>query len=361
MPITPGAGGFASETIEVKAAHRFDEARLAAYLAKHVAGFAGPLSVKQFEGGQSNPTYFLQTPGRNYVLRRKPPGKLAKSAHAVDREYRVIRALNQTDFPVPTAYALCEDETVIGTIFFVMSHVQGSARADVSMPDLAPAARRQLVFSYVDTLAQLHGLDHVALGLADFGPSGNYFERQVSRWSRQFAETETDKIPEMHELIEWLKGAIPGQARTSIVHGDYSFHNLLSHPTEPRIAAVLDWELSTIGDPLADFTYFTQPWFAPVGERSFAGHDLAALGVPDYATMRDRYCERMGEQSIPHERFYRAFHAFRSGAILQGIIRRAIDGTAAGATAVGFTPADVRAGAVRGLEYANRADQADQA
>lgn len=354
MPITPAAGGFASATVEVKAAHRFDEARLEAYLARHVDGFAGPLTVKQFEGGQSNPTYLLQTPARNYVLRRKPPGRLVRSAHAVDREYRVIRALNQTGFPVPHAYLLCEDEGVIGTTFFLMGHVPGQARADVSMPDLVPAARGRLVASYVDTLATLHGLDHVALGLGEFGRPGNYFERQVSRWSRQFAETETERIPEMHELARWLEGAIPEQARTCIVHGDYSFNNVLSHPTEPRVAAVLDWELSTIGDPLADFTYFTQPWFAPPGERSFAGRDLAALGIPDYAAVRDRYCERTGQDGIPHERFYRAFHAFRSSAILQGIIRRALDGTAAGAMATAFTPADVRAGAVRGLGYADR-------
>jgi len=355
MPITPASSGFASETIDVKAAHRFDEARLAEYLAQHVEGFAGPLVVKQFEGGQSNPTYFLQTPARNYVLRRKPPGRLVKSAHAVDREYRVIKALNQTDFPVPKAYVLCEDEGVIGTAFFVMSHVPGHARADVSLPDLAPADRGRLIGSYVDTLASLHGFDHVALGLGDFGPPGNYFARQVSRWSRQFAETETESVAEMHELARWLEAAIPEQARTAIVHGDYSFNNVLSHPTEPRVAAVLDWELSTIGDPLADFTYFTQPWFAPPGERSFAGRDLAALGIPTYGAVRDRYCERMGLDGIAHEHFYRAFHAFRSSAILQGIIRRALDGTAAGAMATAFTPADVRAGALRGLDYAHRA------
>jgi aminoglycoside phosphotransferase (APT) family kinase protein len=353
MSTPAGTAGFASETIPVKEAHRFDEARLLAYLIEHVEGFAGPLTVQQFEGGQSNPTYFLTTPTRNYVLRRKPPGRLVKSAHAIEREYRVIRALNATDFPVPKAYVLCEDERVIGTAFFVMSHVPGHARSDVSMPDLTPDARARLVHSYVDTLAQLHRYDPAALGLADFGPPGNYFARQVSRWSRQFLETETEKIPEMHQLAAWLEGAIPEQARTTVVHGDYSFHNLLSHPSEPRIAAVLDWELSTIGDPLADFTYFTQPWFAPPGgERSFAGHDLGALGVPDYAALRDRYCERAGIAGIPQEGFYRAFHAFRSGAILQGIIKRRIDGTAAGAMAAQFTPEVVRAGAVRGLAYA---------
>lgn len=354
MTVTTNADGFASATIEVKAAHRIDEARLTAFMAAEVPGFAGPLTVKQFEGGQSNPTYFLHTPGRNYVLRRKPPGRLVKSAHAVDREYRVLRALNGTTFPVPVALAFCGDDSVLGTMFFVMSHLDGHARANVSMPDLDPAARGAVVRSYVDTLADLHALDHAALGLADFGPPGNYFERQVSRWSRQFAETETEPLPEMHALIDWLKRSIPAQARTTIVHGDYSFHNLLCHPTEPRIAAVLDWELSTIGDPLADFTYFTQPWFGPPGERSYGGLDLAALGVPSYDEVRDRYCQRAGVD-LPNEHFYRAFHAFRSGAILQGIIKRAIDGTAAGAAATSYSPADVRAGAIRGLEYAARA------
>jgi aminoglycoside phosphotransferase (APT) family kinase protein len=351
MAATPAESGFVTATTDVKPAHRFDEGRLESYLTDHLEGFEGPLTVRQFEGGQSNPTYVLDTPAKRYVLRRKPPGMLRKSAHAVDREYRVLHALNKTDFPVPQALLMCGDETVIGTMFYVMSLVPGRARTDVSMPDLAPAARRSLVCSYVDTLADLHRFDHAALGLSDFGPPGNYFARQVSRWGSQFAETETDPIPEMHELIKWLQGAIPEQARTSIVHGDYSFHNLQSHPTEPRIAAVLDWELSTIGDPLADFTYFTQPWFGPPGERSFGGHDLKTLGVPEYAEVRDRYCARLGIGSIPDERFYRAFHAFRSAAILQGIIRRALDGTAASTTPIAFTPAEVRAGAVRGLQH----------
>ena len=346
--------GFASETIDVKAAHKFDEAKLAGYLERHIDGFAGPLTVKQFEGGQSNPTYFLSTPNRNYVLRRKPPGRLVKSAHAVEREFRVIHALNATDFVVPHAYVLCEDPDVIGTSFFVMSHVPGEARRDVSMPDLARSARRSLVNSFIDAMAMLHGYDHVALGLADFGPPGNYFARQVSRWSRQYRETETEKLAEMHELIAWLEKSIPEQTRTTIVHGDYSFHNLLCHPTEPRIAAVLDWELSTIGDPLGDFTYFTQPWFAPPGEGSIGGKDLKALGIPTYDELRDRYCERTGT-TYRSEAFYRAFHAFRSGAILQGIIRRALDGTNAGSMAYEFTPAVVRAGAIRGLEWVKQA------
>jgi aminoglycoside phosphotransferase (APT) family kinase protein len=343
-----------SELVDVKAQHRFDEARLDAYLAAHVAGYAGPLRVRQFEGGQSNPTYALETPSARYVLRRKPPGALVASAHAVDREYRILRALNATSFPVPRALALCEDPSVIGTAFFVMAHVPGAPVWDVSFPDLSPPQRTALIHSYVDTLADLHRFDPAALGLADFGRPGNYFARQVSRWLRQFDETETEPVPEMRELGAWLEKSIPPQAATTIVHGDYSFNNVLRHPSEPRVSAVLDWELSTLGDPLADFTYFTQHWFGPPAERSFAGRDLGALGVPDYEAVRARYCERTGRPVFAREGFYRAFHAFRSAAILQGIIRRVVSGTNAGAMALQFTPADVRAGARRGLAAAER-------
>jgi aminoglycoside phosphotransferase (APT) family kinase protein len=341
-----------SEVIDVREQHRFDEARLAAFLAQHVAGFAGPLTVRQFEGGQSNPTYFLQTPAARYVLRRKPPGALVKSAHQVEREYRVIRALNATSFPVPRALVLCEDPAVIGTTFFVMSHVEGAPVWDVSFPDLTPGGRTALIHSYVDTLADLHRLDPEALGLADFGRPGNYFARQVSRWLRQFDETETEPIAEMRELGAWLERGVPEQHETRIVHGDYSFNNVLRHPTEPRVSAVLDWELSTLGDPLADFTYFTQAWFGAPGERSFAGRDLTALGVPTYEALRERYCARALRPVWTNEGFYRAFHCFRSAAILQGIIRRVVSGTNASATALQFSPRDVRAGARRGLEYA---------
>ena len=343
---------YAQETIDVKATHRFDESRLAAYLADHVAGFQGPLTVQQFEGGQSNPTYFLRTPARNYVLRRKPPGKVVKSAHAVDREFRIIRALNATEFPVPRAYVLCEDPAVIGTAFFVMSHVPGHAHWDVTMPDLSPADRTRLVHSFIDTLAALHSFDPNALGLGDFGKPANYFSRQVSRWSSQYRETATATIPEMNELMAWLGEHVPDQPVVTIVHGDYSFNNVLCHPTEPRVAAVLDWELSTTGDPLADFTYFTQPWLSPPGERSYGGRDLASLGIPSYEAVRARYCEKTGRDGVARENFYRAFNAMKGAAILQGIIRRAIDGTNAGEMAYTFTPEHVRAGAQRGLAYA---------
>ncbi len=338
-------------TIEVKAQHRFDQDRLDRYLAGHIADYQGPLTVSQFEGGQSNPTFLLHTPSRDYVLRRKPPGTLMKSAHAVDREYRIIRALNGTDVPVPTAYALCEDESVIGSVFFVMGHVPGRVMWDPTLPDLDPPARRRLVFDYIDTLARLHQVDHEAAGLGDFGRPGNYFARQISRWGRQYQETGTDAVDEMHRLLEWLERSVPDQTATTIVHGDYQFGNVLTHPTEPRVAAVLDWELSTIGDPLADFTYFTGPWHAGPGERSYAGLDLDAHGIPSYSELVERYCTSTGRAGIEHERFYRAFHAFRSAAILQGIIRRAMQGNNAGELALTFSSEDVRALAVRGLSF----------
>jgi aminoglycoside phosphotransferase (APT) family kinase protein len=341
-----------SEIIPVRAQHRFDEAALDRYLALHVPGYRGPLTVRQFEGGQSNPTYALATPDARYVLRRKPPGALVKSAHAVEREYRILRALGATPFPVPRALALCEDPAVIGTTFFVMSHVEGRPVWDVSFPDLSPAGRTALIHSYVDTLADLHRLDPEALGLGDYGRPGNYFARQVSRWLRQLDETETEPVPEMRELGAWLERSIPAQEATSIVHGDYSFNNVLRHPTEPRVSAVLDWELSTLGDPLADFTYFTQHWFGAAGERSFVGRDLAALGVPAYEALRERYCARVGRPVFANEGFYRAFHCFRSAGILQGILRRVVSGTNASANALQFSVRDVRAGARRGLEYA---------
>lgn len=340
--------------VPVKDAHRFDESRLADYLDAHVAGFEGPLTVSQFEGGQSNPTFLLETPAANYVVRRKPPGMLMKSAHAVDREYLVMRALADTPVPVPSVHALCEDDSVIGATFFVMAYVPGRVFADPNLPGLSPSERSLLIFDYVDTLAALHGVDHVAVGLQDYGRPGNYFARQISRWGRQYQETETERVDEMHELLAWLEGAVPEQTRVSLVHGDFQFGNSLVHPNEPRIATVLDWELSTTGDPLADFTYFTGPWHAAPGERSFVGKDLEALGIPPYEMLVARYCGRTGRDGIPHESFYRAFHAFRSAAILQGIIRRALQGNNAGEMALTFTPAHVRAGAAWGLEHASR-------
>ena len=339
------------QTVDVKDAHRFDQARLETYLQSNVGGFRGPLSVRQFEGGQSNPTFLLQTPETAYVLRRKPPGVLVKSAHAVDREVRVMRALAATAVPVPRVHVLCQDLDVIGTEFFVMDYISGRVFADPNLPDLQPAERRALIYDYVDTLAKLHQVDLAAVGLSDYGRPGNYFARQISRWGRQYQETESERVEEMHSLLAWLEQAVPQQTAVSIVHGDFQLGNSLTHPTAPRIAAVLDWELSTTGDPLADFTYFTGPWHARAGDRSLAGKDLHALGIPVYAELVERYCAGTGRDGIPHESFYRAFHAFRSAAILQGIIRRAMQGNNAGDMALQFSPADVRAAATHGLSY----------
>lgn len=339
------------ETIPVKPQHRFDEARLTDYLKRNMPGFTGPLEVRQFEGGQSNPTYFLRTGAGDYVLRRKPPGQLVASAHAVEREFRVMRALKGTGVPVPDAAVLCENPEIIGTSFFVMSHVPGRVLTDPTLPDLSRPDRRAVIESYIDTLAKLHQVNPDAVGLADFGKPGNYFARQISRWGRQYRETETERVDEMHELLAWLEDHVPEQTATSIVHGDFQSGNSLTHPTEPRVVAVLDWELSTLGDPLADFTYYTGPWHAGPGDRSFHGLDLAALGVPRYEELVERYCSRTGRNGIPHERFYRAFHAFRSAAILQGIIRRALQGNNAGAMALTFTPEHVRLSARRGLAH----------
>jgi len=317
-------------TVDVKAGEAFDEARLSAYLRGRIAGFSGPLRVQQFEGGQSNPTYLLITPDVRYVLRRKPAGVLLKSAHAVDREYRVTHALFEAGLPVPEPLHLCGDDDVIGTMFYVMRHVPGRTFWDPRMPGLTREERAAIYDSANETLARFHSVDYAALGLADFGRPGNYFARQVSRWSRQYEASRTDEIPEMERLIEWLPNAIPQVGeRSSIVHGDYSFHNLLIHPTEPRVAAVIDWELSTLGDPLGDLTYHMMEWFRPEGvdvRGTLRGADLAALGIPTAAEYAARYCDRTGFRGDPTQPFYRAFNLFRVAAILQGIAGRARDG-----------------------------------
>ncbi len=325
-----------SGTREVRDAHRFDEAKLDAWLASHVAGYRGPLSVRQFRGGQSNPTYLLETPTQRYVLRRKPPGKLLKSAHAVDREFRVISALYAADFPVPRPYALCEDDEIIGTTFFVMAFVAGRIFWELDLPGCSAAERSAIYDDVNRTIARLHNYDYVALGLGDFGKPGNYFQRQISRWIGQYRASETRAIPAMDALIDWLPEHIPTDDSSSIVHGDFRLDNMIIHPTEPKVIAVLDWELSTIGHPLADFTYHLLPWNMPelgIGSVGLQGKDLDALGIPaedDY--VRD-YCRRTHREGIAHRGFYAAFNLFRLAAILQGIAGRVRDGTAASAHA----------------------------
>ncbi len=327
-------------TVDVASGTAFDEARLAAYLGGAVPGFSGPMQVQQFQGGQSNPTYLLITPDTRYVLRRKPEGVLLKSAHAVDREFRVTRALFGAGLPVPEPLVLCEDDDVLGTMFYVMRHVPGRSFWDPRMPGLASDERAAIYDSANETLARLHLVDYEALGLGEYGRPGNYFARQISRWSGQYEASRTRDIPEMDKLIAWLPGAVPKVSdRTTIIHGDYSFHNLLIHPTEPRVAAVIDWELSTLGDPVGDLTYHMMEWFRPEGvdvRGTLRGVDLAKLGIPSADEYARRYCERAGIDADPMNPFYRAFNLFRVAAILQGIAGRARDGvqTATNATEI---------------------------
>jgi len=314
--------------VEVREAHWFDVAALERYLAQHVDGFAGPLTVRQFQGGQSNPTYHLWAGGREYVLRRKPPGKLLPSAHAVDREYRIITALAPTDVPVPRTYAFCPDEAVIGTPFYVMECVHGRIFRDPSLPGVTRAERAAIYDVMNDVLARLHRLDWRALGLEDFGKPGNYFSRQIHRWISQYRASETERIEAMERLIAWLPGHTPGDDETTIVHGDYRPGNMIMHPSEPRVAAVLDWELSTLGHPLADLAYTCMPYHLDAGGDGFAGRDLSGLGIPSEADYIAAYCRRRGRASIPDWDFYIAFSFFRLAAISQGIMGRVLAGTA---------------------------------
>ena len=339
---------------DVREAHRFDEGSLEAYLALHLEGFRAPLSVRQFKGGQSNPTYLLEAGSGRYVLRRKPPGKLLKSAHAVDREFRIISALHATGFPVPRPYLLCEDDDVIGTTFLVMEFVEGRIFWDLDLPDLDATERTAIYADVNDTIAALHNLDYAAIGLQDYGKSGNYFSRQISRWTGQYRASEIDVVDAMDALIRWLPEHIPDDESVSIVHGDYRLDNIILHPTEPRVLAVLDWELSTIGHPLADFTYHLMTWQMPeigIGSRGLLGKPLAELGIPDELAHIERYCQKTGRSGgIPDRNFYSAFNFFRLAAILQGIAGRVRDGTAASAHAQ-LAVKSVRPLAEIGLKY----------
>jgi aminoglycoside phosphotransferase (APT) family kinase protein len=319
-------------TTAVEARHQFDAARLAAFLAERIAGFAGPLAVTQFRGGQSNPTFLLTTPRARYVLRSKPApaAKLLPSAHAVDREHRVITALARAGVPVPRTFCLSEDESVIGRAFYVMDYVEGRVLWEQSLPGMTPSERAAIYDEMNRVIAHLHRVDYRDAGLADFGRPGNYLARQIDRWTRQYRASETERMPEMDRLIEWLPGAIPAGDETSVVHGDYRLDNLVFHPTEPRILAILDWELSTLGHPLADFSYHCMSWHIPPAQfRGIAGLDLARLGIPAEAEYIAAYCRRTGRARIEHWDFYLAYNMFRLAAILQGIMKRALDGTAA--------------------------------
>ncbi|MGK6321712.1 phosphotransferase family protein [Sphingomonas sp. DT-51] len=320
---------------ELAARDRLDLTRLGPWLEAHVPGAAGPLDYVKFAGGQSNPTYRLDTPGGRYVLRRKPMGELLPSAHQVEREYRVIAALHPAGFPVPRPLALCEEPAVIGSAFYVMEMVEGRTIWDGAMPGLTATARRAHYHAMIDTLADLHNLDLDALGLGDFGRPGNYFERQVARWTKQYRGAETETIPAMERLIDWLPRTVPPQTRTAIVHGDYRVDNLrFGAGEEPRVAAVLDWELSTLGDPVADLTYYLMSWVtAPDGRSGVMGLTGDATGIPTLDETLARYAARTGRDEPIAIDWYLAFNFFRLASIVQGIRKRVLVGTAANARA----------------------------
>ena len=324
--------------------HAFDIEVMTAWLRQHVQGFEGPLQVEMFKGGQSNPTYKLVTPTKSYVMRAKPGpvAKLLPSAHAIEREYRVMKGLAGTDVPVPHMYALCEDESIMGRAFYIMEFMEGRVLWDQSLPGMTPEQRAEIYDEMNRVIAALHSVKFADQGLADYGKSGNYFERQIGRWSKQYVASVTQPIPEMDQLMAWLPANMPASARdeshVSIVHGDYRLDNLMFHPTEPRVIAVLDWELSTLGHPLADFSYHCMSWHIPAElGRGIAGLDIAALGIPAEADYIRRYCERTGLQDIAtlHRdwNFYLAYNMFRIAAILQGIAKRVEAGTASSAQA----------------------------
>lgn len=330
------SGAQFSGTIAVREAHRFDEERLARWMAELVPGYEGPLTVEQFKGGQSNPTYKLLTPDKAYVVRRKPPGELLKGAHAVEREARVLQALEKVSFPVAHVHGLCTDDEVIGTWFYVMDHVDGRIVWDATFPDVSRAERSRYFDAMNDVLARLHCVDYTAIGLADFGRPGNYFARQIARWSKQYLGDveQAGSDPNMDRLIDWLPLHLPAGGETTLVHGDFRVDNLIFHPTEPRVLAVLDWELSTLGHPLADFAYHLMMYRLP--PRIIAGllgSDIDALGIPSEADYVAAYCSRTGRTDIAHLDFYVAFNMFRLAAIFHGIKGRLARGTAASAQA----------------------------
>ncbi len=325
-----------SGTGEIRAGQEIDAGRLDTWMRANVADYAGPLAIEQFKGGQSNPTYKLLTPCQNYVLRRKPPGVLLPSAHAVDREYKVITALHDQGFPAPRTFGLCTDDAVIGTWFYIMDCVEGRVIWDATFPDVGFDERPKYFDAMNATIAQLHMIDVEKAGLSDFGKPGNYFARQIARWSRQYLEdTDAGRVPAMDRLVEWLPAHIPPGDEVSVVHGDYRCDNMIFHPTEPRVLAVLDWELSTLGHPLADFSYHLMMYRMPqAATAGLFGYDLKALNIPSEDDYIAAYCARTGRSGgIPDVAFYVAYNLFRLGGIIHGIRGRVIRGTAASAHA----------------------------
>ncbi len=325
------------EIVEIREAQRFDEKALENYLRRELEGFPGELTVSQFAFGQSNPTFLLSAGDRQYVLRKKPPGKLLPSAHAVDREYRILKALEKSDVPVPRTYLLCQDESIIGTPFYVMQRMTGRVFRTPTAPDVSGAKERSAIFDNMnDTLAKIHTVDWKTLGLEDFGKPGNYMARQVSRWSKQYEASKTEHIASMDNLMKWLNEHIPADDSTSIVHGDFRLENTMVHATEPHIIAVFDWELSTLGHPLADLAYNCMGYHLPdMGDKrmAYTSVDLEQWGIPTEAAYIDAYCRRTGRSEIPDWEFYIAFSIFRLAAIVQGVYKRGLDGIASSDTA----------------------------
>lgn len=324
-------------TIPVREAHAFDVRELKTYLADKLPGVDGPLEVLQFKGGQSNPTFWLATADRAYVLRKKPPGDLLPSAHQIEREYRVISALAETDVPVPTARLLCEEAGVIGTPFYVMDHVEGRVFRDPALPKLAPTERAAVYDAMNATMAALHSVDYAAVGLADYGKVGGYLDRQVKRWSGQYEASKTDEVAEMETLLAWLADNIPAADEIAIAHGDFRLENMIFHPTEPKVLAVLDWELSTLGHPLSDLAYCCMLYHIAIpGVGGLVGLDLEAAGIPDEAAFLESYRQRTGRDEIEDWVFFQAFSFFRLAAIAQGVYKRGLQGNASSADALNF-------------------------
>jgi aminoglycoside phosphotransferase (APT) family kinase protein len=321
--VTPGS----AVLVPVLANNRFDEPALLRYLAPHIPDFRSECRVRQFQGGFSNPTFHLQTEQRAFVLRKKPPGQLLPSAHAVDREFKVMQALENSDVPVPRMRLLCEDESIIGTLFYVMDYVDGRVYPDRLLPGCTAEQRRAMYDSMNDVLAKLHQVDYRAVGLEGFGKPTRYVERQVSRWSKQYAASGVEPIPAMTELMRWLPANLPATDEATIVHGDYRIGNLLFHPTQSHVVAVLDWELSALGHPLSDLAYCCTAYhLASGGGRDFAESDLAALGIPSEAEFIEGYRHRTGRSEIPNWTFFIVFSLFRSAAILAGVYQRSLGG-----------------------------------
>ena len=311
------------------ALHDIDAGRLVDWMLVHVSGFKGPAEIARLPGGQSNPTYRVDAASGRYAVRRKPFGPLLASAHAVDREYRLIAGLHPTGFPVPAPLALCTDDSVIGSMFYVMEFKVGRNFANGQLPDLPAADREPIYHAMIDQLAALHGIDPAQVGLADYGKPGNYFGRQVDRWTRQYRASQTDDLPVVEKLIDYLGRTVPEQTRTAIIHGDYRIDNLIYAPDRPEVLAVIDWELSTLGDPLADFAYLAMQWTMPAGAGAgLQGVDLAAVGIPTLDQAVARYCRATARDGLPDLEWYFAYNLFRLMGIVQGIKKRIIDGNA---------------------------------